>query len=63
MTNIHSPDAQPLNQSLRLPNGHVLRNRLAKSSMSEALGTYNNHATPQLATLYQRWAQSGTRAS
>ena len=59
MTNTHSPDAQPLNQSLRLPNGHVLRNRLAKSSMSEALGTYNNHATPQLATLYQRWAQSG----
>jgi 2,4-dienoyl-CoA reductase-like NADH-dependent reductase (Old Yellow Enzyme family) len=59
MTKNQSADAQPLNQYLRLPNGHVLRNRLAKSSMSEALGTYNNHATPQLATLYQRWAQSG----
>ena len=59
MTKNHSLDTQLLNQPLRLPNGHVLRNRLAKSSMSEALGTYNNHATPQLATLYQRWAQSG----
>ena len=48
-----------LNQPLQLPNGAVLRNRLAKSSMSEALGTYDNHATTQLATLYQRWAQSG----
>ena len=59
MTKNHTSDAQPLNQPLRLPNGHVLRNRLAKASMSEALGTYNNHAAPQLATLYKRWAQSG----
>ncbi len=48
-----------LNQPLRLPNGIVLRNRLAKASMSEALGTYDNHATPELVRLYQRWAQSG----
>ena len=49
----------PLNQPLRLPNGHVLRNRLAKSSMSETLGTYTNHATPKLVELYRRWASSG----
>jgi 2,4-dienoyl-CoA reductase-like NADH-dependent reductase (Old Yellow Enzyme family) len=52
-------DSNFLNQSLRLPNGTVLRNRLAKSAMSEALGTYDNHPTTQLVTLYQRWAQSG----
>lgn len=49
----------PLNQPLRLPNGQVLRNRLAKSAMSETLGTYGNHATPKLAALYRRWAASG----
>ncbi len=40
-----------LNQPLRLPNGIVLRNRLAKASMSEALGTYDNHATSELVNL------------
>ncbi len=48
-----------LNQPLQLPNGTLLRNRLAKSAMSEALGTFDNHPTAQLVTLYQRWAQSG----
>ncbi|MCE2871130.1 MAG: NADH:flavin oxidoreductase/NADH oxidase family protein [Oxalobacteraceae bacterium] len=48
-----------LNQPLQLPNGTLLRNRLAKSAMSEALGTYDNHPTAQLVTLYQRWAKSG----
>lgn len=48
-----------LNQALRLPNGSVIRNRLAKAAMSEALATYDNHPTPALATLYRRWAQSG----
>lgn len=53
----HSP--QTLTRPLTLPNGSVLRNRLAKSAMSEALGTYDNHATPRLVTLYRRWAASG----
>ena len=48
-----------LNRPLQLPNGVVIRNRLAKASMSEVLGTYDNHATPELVKLYQRWAQSG----
>jgi 2,4-dienoyl-CoA reductase-like NADH-dependent reductase (Old Yellow Enzyme family) len=48
-----------LNQPLRLPNGSVLRNRLAKAAMSEVLGTYDNHATKALVALYRRWAGSG----
>jgi 2,4-dienoyl-CoA reductase-like NADH-dependent reductase (Old Yellow Enzyme family) len=35
-----------LNQTLTLPNGTVLRNRLAKAAMSETLGTYDNRPTP-----------------
>ena len=48
-----------LNQPLRLPNGTVLRNRLAKAAMSETLGTYDNRPTPDLVQLYRRWAGSG----
>ena len=48
-----------LNQPLRLPNGTVLRNRLAKAAMSETLGTYDNRPTPELVQLYRRWAGSG----
>ena len=48
-----------LAQQLRLPSGSLLRNRLAKASMSEALGTYDNRPTLGLVTLYQRWAASG----
>jgi len=53
------PETLTLNQPLRMRDGSVLRNRLAKSSMSETLGTYDNHATPELAELYRRWAASG----
>lgn len=48
-----------LNQPLQLPNGGLLRNRLAKAAMSEALGTYDNRPTPALVQLYRRWAASG----
>ena len=53
------PEVNPLAQPLRLPHGGALRNRLAKASMSETLGTYDNHATPKLVALYRRWAASG----
>lgn len=59
MPHSHTIESNLLNQALRLPNGTVLPNRLAKASMSEALATYDNHVTPQLVALYQRWAQSG----
>ncbi len=48
-----------LTQNLRLPNGSVLRNRLAKASMSETLATYTNRPTPKLVELYRRWGASG----
>lgn len=48
-----------LNQAMRLPNGSVLRNRLAKAAMSEALATYDNRPTSGLVQLYRRWAASG----
>ncbi len=51
--------ADLLNQPLRLPNGAVLRNRLAKAAMSETLGTYDNRPTLGLVQLYRRWAASG----
>ncbi len=52
-------EANLLNQPLRLPNGSVLRNRLAKAAMSETLGTYDNRPTPDLVALYRRWGGSG----
>lgn len=48
-----------LTPELRLPNGSVLPNRLAKASMSEALATYDNRPTPLIVELYRRWAESG----
>ena len=50
---------QILSQPFVLPNGSVIRNRLAKAAMSEALGTFNNHATLKLEKLYSRWAEGG----
>ncbi len=54
-----APQSNLLSQPLRLPNGSVLRNRLAKSAMSETLGTYDNRPTAKLIPLYRRWAASG----
>lgn len=59
MSQSASLNTNSLAQQLRLPNGSMLRNRLAKASMSEALGTYDNRPTLGLITLYQRWAASG----
>ena len=49
----------PLVQAFTLPSGAVIKNRLVKSAMSEALGTMDNHVTSALARLYGRWAQGG----
>lgn len=48
-----------LTQPLTLPNGVVIKNRLLKSAMSEALGTRDGAATPELAHLYEAWAEGG----
>ena len=52
------PETNLLNRPFVLPNGVELPNRLAKAAMSEALGTYDNHATSKLVELYRRWAKS-----
>ncbi len=45
---------------LTLPNGTVLRNRIAKAAMSEVLaGTHDGTPTEALVNLYRRWAKSG----
>src|SRR5690554_7318489 len=49
-----------LSNPLTLKNGTVIKNRIFKSAMSEALGTLDNHMTPQLVNLYDRWAKGGT---
>ncbi len=49
----------PLSQSLQLPSGAILANRLAKAAMSEGMADANNHSTPRLEALYRRWARSG----
>jgi 2,4-dienoyl-CoA reductase-like NADH-dependent reductase (Old Yellow Enzyme family) len=48
-----------LTQSLALPCGATLPNRLCKAAMSEGLADADNHATPRLTALYRRWAGSG----
>lgn len=52
--------ADLLAQPLTLANGTVIKNRFAKSAMSEALGTIDNRVTPALANLYGAWARGGT---
>ena len=51
--------ANTLNQGLNLASGAQLRNRIAKSAMSEGLGTYDNRPTALLDSLYGRWARGG----
>jgi len=48
-----------LAQPLTLPSGVVIKNRLLKSAMSEALGTREGAPTPELNHLYKAWAEGG----
>lgn len=49
----------PLSQSIPLPCGVTLSNRLVKAAMSEGIADSMNHSTPRLERLYQHWGQSG----
>ena len=51
--------AATLAQSLTLTRGTVIKNRLLKSAMSEALGTREGAPSPELAQLYRVWAAGG----
>ena len=48
-----------LGAPLELPCGIVLKNRIAKSAMSDSLGDGTGNATLAQARLYERWAEAG----
>jgi len=48
-----------LSESLSLPCGATLSNRLVKSAMTEGIADALNRATPGHATLYKRWSEGG----
>src|SRR6266513_1728217 len=48
-----------LEEQLRLRNGSVLKNRIAKAALSETLATHDNRPTLKHVELYRRWAASG----
>lgn len=50
----------PLFEDLHLPCGVVLKNRIAKSAMSDSLGDGRGNPTPEQIRLYERWAAGGS---
>jgi len=48
---------------LKLPCGVTLKNRIAKSAMSDSLGDGTGHPTAEQIRLYQRWAEGGVAVS
>ena len=52
-----------LGQPLELPCGAILKNRLAKSAMSDSLGNGQGDPTDAQIRLYERWAEGGAAVS
>ena len=50
---------QTLGQPLELPNGQRIKNRIAKSAMSETLALAGNGVPSTIPVLYGRWADGG----
>lgn len=50
-------------EKLELPCGVILKNRIAKSAMSDSLGDGSGHPTAEQNRLYQRWAEGGLAVS
>lgn len=50
-------------EPLQLPCGVILKNRIAKSAMSDSLGDGTGHPTTEQIRLYQRWAEGGVAVS
>jgi 2,4-dienoyl-CoA reductase-like NADH-dependent reductase (Old Yellow Enzyme family) len=48
-----------IQDSLTLPNGKILRNRIVKSALSEALADEFNNPTDGLINLFERWSKGG----
>ena len=53
----------PLNRPLVLPCGVTLKNRIAKSAMSDSLGDGAGNPTDDQIALYERWAKGGLALS
>ncbi|WP_108816768.1 NADH:flavin oxidoreductase/NADH oxidase family protein [Loktanella sp. Alg231-35] len=53
----------PLAQTLELPCGVVLKNRIAKPAMSDSLGDGRGNPTDTQVRLYERWAEGGLALS
>lgn len=53
----------PLFDPMELPCGVILKNRLAKSAMSDSLGDGTGHPSAEQIRLYQRWAEGGVAVS
>lgn len=60
MSNMHT---SPLAQPLTLPCGATLKNRIAKSAMSDSLGDGAGNPTDDQIRLYERWAKGGLALS
>jgi len=50
-------------RTLKLPCDVVLKNRIAKSAMSDSLGDGTGHPTAEQNSLYRRWANGGSAVS
>jgi 2,4-dienoyl-CoA reductase-like NADH-dependent reductase (Old Yellow Enzyme family) len=57
------PCGDVLFQSLELPCGTILKNRIAKSAMSDSLGDGRGNPTDAQIRLYERWAEGGVALS
>ena len=57
------PAFQLLGSPLELPGGAVLKNRIAKSPMSDSLGDGEGNPTETQIRLYERWAEGGAAVS
>ncbi|WP_114010598.1 NADH:flavin oxidoreductase/NADH oxidase family protein [Cohaesibacter intestini] len=53
----------PLFEPFLLPCGVTLKNRIAKSAMSDSLGDGTGHPTKDQISLYQKWAEGGAALS
>lgn len=49
----------PLAQTLQLPCGVTLKNRIAKAAMTEGLANINDNATQKHINIYRQWAHGG----
>lgn len=63
MTRVDSEQCDALFRPLELPCGAVLKNRIAKSAMSDSMGDGRGNPTDAQMRLYERWAEGGLAVS